>query len=367
MFMKINKYLGFSMFGYKSEVVQNDLRKVAEEFMPWGKLNDKTCLVTGSNGMIATYIVYFLMFLNREYGMNIHVIALSRNRIKSEELFVDFLTDLNFEIMIQDVCNSINYVGGIDYIFHFAGNSSPYCIKNDPVGIMKSNLIGTINVLELARKKSVKKVLFASTREVYGENLKEERLTESSFGHLNCLDARSCYPESKRAAETLCESYHLQYGIPFNTVRIAHAYGPGMRLENDGRVMADLLNYVMHEQNIILKSNGNAKRAFCYVSDVLSGLMYILLFGENGEAYNLANENEEISIKGLAELIIKMIPGSNLKVEYDIPLKQSSLYCRYKRVGLDVNSLKKLGWKPFISLQNGLINVLKSVKNEEDI
>lgn len=355
------------MFGFNSEVVQTDLQKVVEESLPWDNLNDKTCLVTGSNGMIATYIIYFLMFLNRKYCMNIHVIALSRNRIKSEELFVDFLTDSHFEMMIQDVCESIEYGGKIDYIFHFAGNSSPYCIKHDPVGIMKSNLVGTINVLELARVKCVEKVMFASTREVYGENVKEVSLTESSFGHLDCLDARSCYPESKRAAETLCESYHLQYGIPFNTVRIAHAYGPGMRLDNDGRVMADLLNYVVRNQNIVLKSTGEVKRAFCYVSDVLSGLMFILLGGKNGEAYNLANEDEEISIRDLAEILIQMSPNRNLRVEYDIPRSQSSLYCNYKRVGLDVNSLKKLGWKPFISLQNGLNKLFKVVKYEEDI
>lgn len=358
MYMRINKYLDFSMFSYKNEVVQNDLRKVIEESMPWDYLNEKTCLVTGSNGMIATYIVYFLMFLNREYGMNIHVIALSRNRIKSEELFVDFLTDSHFEMMTQDVCESIEYDGKIDYIFHFAGNSSPYCIKHDPVGIMKSNLIGTINVLELARMKCVKKVVFASTREVYGENVREVSLTESSFGHLDCLDARSCYPESKRAAETLCESYHLQYGIPFNTVRIAHAYGAGMRLENDGRVMADLLNYVVNNQNIVLKSTGEAKRAFCYVSDVLSGLMFILLEGKNDEAYNLANEKEEVSIRDLAEILIQMSPNRNLRVEYDIPRSQSSLYCNYKRVGLDTSKLESLGWQPKISLKEGLNKIL---------
>lgn len=358
MYMRINKYLGFSMFSYKNEVVQNDLRKVIEESMPWDYLNEKTCLVTGSNGMIATYIVYFLMFLNREYGMNIHVIALSRNRIKSEELFVDFLTDSHFEMMTQDVCESIEYDGKIDYIFHFAGNSSPYCIKHDPVGIMKSNLIGTINVLELARIKCVKKVVFASTREVYGENVREVSLTESSFGHLDCLDARSCYPESKRAAETLCESFHLQYGIPFNTVRIAHAYGAGMRLENDGRVMADLLNYVVNNQNIVLKSTGEAKRAFCYVSDVLSGLMFILLEGKNDEAYNLANEKEEVSIRDLAEILIQMSPNRNLRVEYDIPRSQSSLYCNYKRVGLDTSKLESLGWQPKISLKEGLNKIL---------
>ena len=362
MYMKINKYLGFDMFGYKNEIVQNDLRRVVNESLPWNNLNGKSCLVTGANGMIATYIVYFLMYLNREHDINVHVIALSRSRTKSEELFGDFLKDLCFELMIQDICEPITYAGNIDYIFHFAGNSSPYCIKNDPVGIMKSNLVGTINVLELARMKDVKKVLLASTREVYGENNEEDSLMESSFGHLDCLDARSCYPESKRAAETLCESYHLQYGVPFNTARIAHAYGPGMRLKNDGRVMADLLNYVIHNQNIILKSTGEAKRAFCYVSDVLSGLMYILFKGKDGEAYNLANEKEEITIKDLAETLVQISTDKNLRIVYDIPNKRSMIYCNYKRVRLNTIKLEKLDWKPSISLQKGIKKLLGTIK-----
>ena len=349
------------MFGYRNEIVQNDLRRVVNESLPWNNLNGKSCLVTGTNGMIATYIVYFLMYLNREHDMNVHVIALSRSRAKSEELFADFLTDSHFELKIQDVCEPINHAGNIDYIFHFAGNSSPYCIKNDPVGIMKSNLVGTINVLELARMKGVEKVLFASTREVYGENNQKENLTETSFGHLDCLDARSCYPESKRAAETLCESYHLQYGIPFNTVRIAHAYGPGMRLENDGRVMADLLNYVVHNQNIILKSRGEAKRAFCYVSDALSGLLYILLDGKDGEAYNLANEKEEITIRGLAEMLINLFPDKQLQLSYDILQESSALYCKYKRIGLNTRKLVSLGWQPAVSLREGIKSILMAV------
>lgn len=350
------------MLNYKNKIIQNDLWRVANESLPWNRLDGKSCLITGANGMIATYIIYFLMFLNQKHSINIHVVALSRNRAKSEELFADFLTNSCFDLIIQDVCEPINYTGNIDYVFHFAGNSSPYCIKNDPVGIMKSNLVGTINVLELARMKGVEKVLFASTREVYGENNEEDSLTETSFGHLDCLDARSCYPESKRAAETLCESYHLQYGVPFNTIRIAHAYGPGMKLENDGRVMADLLNYVIHNQNIVLKSTGEAKRAFCYISDLLSGLMYILFEGKDGEAYNLANEKEEVTIKDLAEMLVQISTDKNLRIVYDIPNERSMVYCNYKRVKLNIIKLEELGWNPYISLQNGIKKLLGTVK-----
>lgn len=357
--MKINRYLDFNdMFRYKNTIVRNDMEEMLRVNLPWDKLGGKSCLVTGANGMIATYMVYLLMSLVRDKGMDIRVVALSRDRKRAEELFADFLEDPHFELLIQDVCESIHREGGMDYIFHFAGNASPYYIQNDPVGIMKSNLLGTINVLELAREKETEKVLFASTREVYGDNAGKASLAESSFGRLDCLDARSCYPESKRAAETLCKSYYLQYGIDFNSVRIAHTYGPGMRLENDGRVMADLLNFVIQNKNIVLRSKGEALRAFCYITDTLLGLMFVLLYGEEASAYNLANETEETSVRSLAETLIGMSPDKGLRIDYDIPENQSVVYCDYIRVALDTSRLEALGWKPCVSLEKGMKRVL---------
>lgn len=330
--------------------------------LPWDRLEGKSCLVTGANGMIATYMVYLLMSLVRDKKMDIRVIALSRNQKRAEDLFVDFLKDSHFELLIQDVCDPISIIGRLDYIFHFAGNASPYYIKNDPVGIMKSNLLGTINVFELAREKKIDKVIFASTREVYGENEKENILTETSFGRLNCLDSRSCYPESKRAAETLCKSYFLQYGVNFNTVRIAHTYGPGMKLDNDGRVMADLLNFVVKGENIILRSQGNALRAFCYVTDTILGLIYVLFYGDDADAYNLANEKEEISIRSLAEMLVNINPSEELKVIVDIRENLSGLYCDYIRIRLNTLKLERLGWCPKVMLRDGLKRVQNVIK-----
>ena len=351
------------MFRYKNDFVWNDVREMMATTLPWDRLDNKSCLVTGANGMIATYVVYLLISLVRERRINIHVIALSRNRQRSEELFADFLDDPHFELLTQDVCMPIHLEGRLDYIFHFAGNASPYYIENDPVGIMKSNLLGTINVLECARDKAVKKVIFASTREVYGANVERNSLTETSFGYLDCLDARSCYPESKRAAESLCKSYSLQDGVDFNSVRIAHTYGPGMKLENDGRVMSDLLKYAIQGRNIVLRSKGDMLRAFCYVTDTVVGLMYILFYGEKSLAYNLANETEEISIRDLADMLLGLSPVKGLRIDYDIPERLPNVYCDYKRVRLDTSQLESLGWKPRVSLEDGISRVVKCCNN----
>lgn len=348
------------MFGYTHPIVQNDMEEIFHNSFPWFNLENKCFLVTGGNGMIATYLIYTLMHFVIKYKMKIKVIALVRNAQKAQELFGQFYTNPNFILLSQDISQPINYAGKIDYVFHFAGNASPYFIQNDPVGIMKSNLIGTMNVLEMARDKEVEKVIFASTREVYGQNDKERLLTETSYGYIDCLDKRSCYPESKRAAETLCQSYYSQYGVKFNIVRIAHAYGPGMKLEHDGRVMADLMACVVNNQNIILKSKGEALRSFCYLNDVVSGIMHILLFGKKAEAYNLANEIEEISIYSLAKELLKICNEKKLRIEFQLADSNPDFYCNYPRVKLDTRKLENLSWRPVVKLEEGLKRTLKS-------
>lgn len=347
------------MFGYNNSIVQKDIKELISTNFQWFHLNNKRFLITGANGMLATYLIYTLMSLKKEKGLNIKVIALSRNLQKMQLLFKDFLEDKNFEIISQDVSQPIHYIGRIDYIFHFAGNASPYYINNEPVEIMKSNLLGTFNILELARDKEPEKIIFASTREVYGKVCELEKIKESDFGILDPLDDRSCYPESKRAAESILKSYYLEYRIPFNSVRIAHSYGPGMKLENDGRVMADFICNVVNKENIILHSTGDALRSFCYISDAIQGLFQVLLYGEPGKAYNLANETEPYPIKEVAQMLASLYPERGISVKFDIKTNLKG-YCNYKRTMLDTTSIESIGWKPTISLVEGLKRTVNS-------
>lgn len=347
------------MFEYKNKVVQEDMKLMAEEHLDWHRFDRKTILVTGATGMLATYISYFLLYLKEERGIDLKVLALCRTKTKAEKTFREFLDKPYFELLLQDVCKSIQYDGGIDYIFHLAGNASPHFINTDPVGIVKSNMLGTFKILELAKEKKTSKVVFASTREVYGKNENEDSLIETSFGTIDPMENRSCYPESKRAAETIFRSYFLQYGVNFNALRIAHSYGPGMNLHSDGRVMADLMGNVVDGKDIELKSTGEALRAFCYITDAVTGIFYAALKGEPGEAYNLANETEEISIRDLAQMLVSLRRDKNLKVVFNIP-ETNTGYCNYKRVGLNTNKLEKLGWQPKVSLKEGCQRTMDS-------
>lgn len=347
------------MFEYKNKVVQEDMKLMAEEPLNWHQFDGKTILVTGATGMLATYISYFLLYLREEKGINLRLLALCRTKSKAITVFKDFMDKPFFELMLQDVCEPILYEGNIDYIFHLAGNASPHFINTDPVGIVKSNMLGTFNVLELAKDKKSTKILFASTREVYGKNEKDDNLTETSFGTIDPMENRSCYPESKRAAETIFRSYYLQYGINFNALRIAHSYGPGMNLHHDGRVMADLMGNVVDGKDIELKSTGEALRAFCYITDAITGFFYTMLKGEPGETYNLANETEEISIRNLARTLVSLRQDIDLKVIFNIP-ETNQGYCNYKRVGLNTNKLETLGWKPIVGLKEGCQKTINS-------
>lgn len=349
------------MISFTDSIVQEDIKNIITRDTKWEKLRNKTVLITGASGMLATYLVYTLMALNINENYNIKVIGLVRNEKKARNKFFDFLGHEKFELLVQDVTFPINIKEKVNFIVHAAGNASPKFILSDPVGIIKANTLGTMNVLELAKEQNVENILYLSTREVYGKVSDDvTNITEEDYGSVNCKELRACYPESKRISETMLESYYYQYKIPFNIVRLAHAYGPGMDINEDGRVMADLVSDVVNYRNIVLKSDGSAVRAFCYISDAVFGMIKVMLEGELGNAYNIANETEPIMIRNVAKQLVALFQERNIKVVYDIPTEQSAGYSKMGRVKLDTRKLEELGWKCEVNLNEGLIRTVKS-------
>lgn len=345
---------------YCNEIVQKDMDEIIDkQYIAFEKLKGKTVLVTGACGMLAYYFTCVLMHLNFKKNYEIKVLALVRNQEKATKKFEKFIDPKNFKLLIQDVCEEIVVDEPIHYIVHAAGAASPYFIKNNPVGIIRANIIGTENVLKLARKNPIENILYTSTREVYGKVEGVEWISEENMGSVDPLDARSCYPESKRMAEQIFKSYQVTYNIPFNVVRIAHSYGPGMIIGNDGRVMADFMTNVVNGEDIILKSAGDAVRAFCYITDAVAGMFSVLLNGERGQAYNIANENEPYMIRDIAQMLID-ISGKNINLVYEKRSDQS-VYCNYARVGLDTSKIMALGWTPEVKLKDGLKRTLKTM------
>lgn len=319
------------------------------------KLRNSRILITGVNGLIATYLTMFLLELNREENRGIKVYALSRSLDKTKVIFERYLDDDNFVILNQDVCSPITLDETIDYIFHAAGLASAFAIKNDPVGIIRANTIGTMNVLECAVKTKAKKVIFTSTREIYGEIEGISRVTESDMGVMDPLNIRNCYPESKRMAETLLESYYRQYGVYYNVLRIAHVYGPTMKLVDDGRVMADFIEAVVNKHDIVMNSDGSAIRSFCYITDMIKGILDVMFKGAPCKAYNIANETEPKPVRDVARMLIDLFPERNCSLKMRIDgenVRQG--YLGYKITQLDTSKAETLGWKPEIKLRDGM-------------
>jgi nucleoside-diphosphate-sugar epimerase len=351
---------------YSNYIVQEDISDIIKYPLNWLLLKNKTILITGATGMIAKYVIYTLLILNKTKNLGINIIALARNENKLKQTYASNENNLNFTYLVQDVCDEINYNGKIDYIFHFASNSNVTNILTNPVEIIKSNTIGTINILELARKTNNPMVVFASTREIYGEVREDiSEIDETTLGYIDPLDERSCYPESKKMAENLCKSYSFQYGIRYKILRIAHIYGPGMNIINDGRIMSDLIYSAVHNTIITLKGNGQSERAFCYISDAVLGIFAILLNGKQNEAYNLANELEPCKIIDLANLLIELFPNKLSKVEINTdPNATLKGYYKYKRKKLSTKKLESIGWFPTINLKNGLLRTVNSFDNK---
>ncbi len=342
-----------------NNIIRGDIDLIINKFKYWERFRNKTILISGANGFLPAYLAEAFLALDRSY--NTKVIALVRNKIKTENRFRHLLAHPLLRINVQDVSETIEIEEKIDFIIHAASHASPIYFGTDPVGTLNANVLGTINLIKLARKNEVESFLYFSSGEVYGE-VKEEDIPikEDTFGYLDCTQIRACYGESKRMGENICASYHAQYGVNAKIVRPAHTYGPGMAL-NDGRVFADFVSNIVNRQNIVLKSDGSAVRPFCYLADATLGYLTVLINGENGQAYNVANPYQEYSMLNLANTLVGLYPELNLRVVMANPVADKSyLKSPVKRISLSIDKIQKLDWMPEIFVVEGFKRTIAS-------
>ena len=304
-------------------------------------------------------MVETLLQLNKNAGTECRVIGLVRNLDKARQRFSDYLDCPELSFIVSDVAKEVNITQRCDFIIHAASQASPKYYGPDPVGTMTANLMGTSHLLELARKWGSEGFLFLSSGEVYGQVPHDKIPTrECDYGFIDILNPRSCYAESKRAAETLVASYAQQYKIPGVIVRPFHTYGPGMPVD-DGRVYADFVNDVVQRRNIILRSDGSAVRAFCYLSDGVKAFFTILLKGQPGEAYNSGNPAAVCSIAELAETLTSLFPAWNLGVERLGTPTAGYLPSPVSVSIPNVDRLMALGWNPRYSVAEGFARTVR--------
>ena len=348
-------------------IIQEDLEKIINfKAVDWKAFQGKTVLISGANGMLPSYMVETLLYLNEKCDYHVKVVALVRNLEKAHKCFSEHIQNAALEFLVQDVAEPIKYKGDIHFIVHAASQAAPSYYGVDPVGTFKANTLGTINMLELAKEKHVEGFLYFSTGAVYGNVSNESALlVEDKQGCVNTLDVRNCYAESKRAGENACICYYYQYGVPVKIVRIFHTFGPKVNL-NDGRVFSDFCKNILNNQDIVLKSDGLAKRPFCYVADAVIAYFMVLLHGEVAKAYNVGGDQaHEISIKDLSEMLVNLYPERNLKLVYDInpnDITYAKMRTPQQQIIPDLSRIQSLGWTQSYSVRDCFDRTIRALE-----
>lgn len=348
-----------------TKIVDEDVENIIKEFGASefaDTMKDKTLLVTGASGMIGSYLCYTALKLNELFDTNTKVIACVRH---PEKLDDRIRYDDHVKVVLQDVVDPFNIEDEVDYIIHAASPASPKIMRDKPVETNLANTLGTINTLKFAKDKNVDAYMFVSSREIYGEPNEGQEFffEEGPLGQVNPLIPRNGYAEGKKAAENLCVSYKEEYGLNTKIVRPAHTYGPGMSIY-DGRVQADFLNDVMHDRDIVMKSDGASIRSYTYISDVISA-MFIILLKSKDVVYNAANIDGKVSIKELAEILVDLAPDKKTKLVMDIPKDAPKGTASFTGGIINSEKLKnETGWDAHYSVREGFGRTIEHLKDE---
>jgi len=307
----------------------------------------KRILVTGGAGFIGSHLCERLLEKGNE------VVCLDNFFTGSKDNIKNLFSDYRFELVRHDLVNPI--LLEVDQIYNLACPASPVHYQYNPVKTVKTSVMGTLNMLGLAKRVKAR-ILQASTSEVYGDPTTHPQ-TETYWGNVNCIGLRSCYDEGKRVAETLMMDYHRQNQVDIRIVRIFNTYGPRMAL-NDGRVMSNFITQALRGKPLTIYGDGSHTRSFCYVSDMVKGMIAMMEQEEFIGPVNLGNP-QEISIAELAESIIKNT-GSTAGMEYQ-PLPPDDPVRRCPDISL---AKVKLNWEPEIDFKTGLSQTIEYFKNK---
>lgn len=331
---------------------QAQLQIIANLPLPWDKLANKTILLSGATGMIGKCFVDLIMLKNQLSNTNIHIIALSRKEETARERFERYWELPEFAYTSCDINETIPECGKVDFVIHAASNTHPKQYSGDPIGTIASNIIGTKNLLDYAVRYRAEQFCFLSSVEVYGENRGDvEKFDESYLGYIDCNTLRAGYPESKRVGEALCNAYGEAYQLHYVIPRLSRLYGPTM-LVSDTKAISQFIRKAADGEDIVLKSEGNQKYSYTFVTDAVNAILQIMLLGINGEAYNVADAESDIELRDLAAILAEI---AGKKVVFELPEESERKgYSTATKAMLDAGKLEILGWKAHVHLPEGL-------------
>ena len=329
-------------------ICEDGMKKVKERY-----------LVTGATGYVGRHICRRLL----AEGHVVSVIARDKKRISDIE--DSGINGKVYETDITDTCGMENVGGTFDYIIHCAAVTRSDIMISNPVEVADGIVIGTRNVLELAKRCGTKSVVYISSMEVYGK-VKDtgKPVTENILGDVDILSARSCYPLGKRMAEQYCYGYYAQYKVPVKIARLAQTFGKGTD-KNDTRVFMQFAKAAKYGKDTVLKTRGMSYGNYCGIEDTVEGILVILREGEDGQAYNVVNEDNTMRIRDMAELVAGSLPRvedgqDGIRVIYDIEDNSKTGYAPDTELRLSSEKLRGLGWKP----EKKLIQMYRDILEE---
>lgn len=335
--------------------VQEDCIRFAESFPLGEELRESRILITGATGLLGSIATHCLLMLDKKLQLNLQLTLLVRNLQKAKDLFgeqVNYLVaDLNTADAIPEMADAV------DYILHFASPTASLTFVEHPVYTIETIWNGTHLMLELARQKAVKGFVFVSSLEVYG-TIHDDALpvTEEVQGYMDPMRVRTSYPMAKRLCECLCASYAQEYRVPVYVARLTQTFGAGIAPE-DNRVFAQFARSIIQNKDIVLHTTGELARPYCYTTDAISAILYIMLKGTAGEAYNVANDETYISIRDMAEFLCKEF---NPAVQTRLELGEYG-YMPPTKLRLTSEKVERLGWKPTYNLHQMFERLLASL------
>lgn len=340
-------------------ILQEDVDEFVKFFPLTDECRNATFLITGATGLIGSSLIHCLLALHA----NVRIVAPVRNVEKAKRKFDP--QELGCIHLIECDLTKFEYasLNKVDYIVHCAAPTSSKFFVEHPVDTFSSIYDVTKALLDFAVQKKTKGFVYLSSLEVYGEvNDSSCLVTENVQGYLDPLSVRSSYPMAKRATENLCCLYASQYGIPVKIARLTQTTGAGIA-KDDNRVIAQFARMAAKEENIILHTTGESARPYCYTMDCVSGILFVLLRGKSGEAYNVANEKTYISARELAEFVRDNI---NSSIEVRVELNDNMGYAPVSRLKLSSAKLQRLGWRARYSLKEIFDRLIEYLSKDQN-
>ncbi len=346
-----------------NEVIASDVEAICSELASTLKpLSGSTLLVTGGSGFLCSYLLDTVAYLNdRVFSQPCRLISVDNLRSGVAERLEHLAKRPDFLFLNRDVSQPFELDESVDWIVHGAGIASPTFYRRFPLETIDVNVSGTRQMLDLTRRSNARSLLYLSTSEIYGDPDAAHIPTPEEYrGNVSCTGPRACYDESKRLAETLCATYYQLYRTPVKVIRPFNVYGPGQRLD-DKRIIPDLMSAALERRPIELFSDGRATRAFCYIVDIIRAMWYILLSDADGEAFNVGNDEREITIVELAEVLREVAGPPRLEIVHKVSQDKHYLTDNPQRRLPDLTKLRgRFPWVPKVPLTEGLRRTLVS-------